>query len=81
MSCQPVEPEATHVWVRGHGDHGSPSPGVVVCWQPAPVHNATAAGWVALVAQAPFGTALLVGWVSAERLIPIRDDSPVDGST
>ena len=79
MSCQPTEPALRHVWVRGHGDYGSPTPGVVVSWQHAPVHQATAAAWLALVAQAPFGTALLVEWVSAERLIPVRDPTPTDG--
>ena len=51
-----------------------------MCWQHAPTHLATASEWVALVVQAPFGTALLVDWVGVERLIPVRDDTAVDGS-
>jgi hypothetical protein len=79
VTCQPLEPDVIHVWVRGHGGHGTPTPGVVVGWQHAPVHNATAAAWIALVATAPFSSALLVQWVSAERLIPVRDPAAVDG--
>ena len=76
MSCQPHEPEVRHVWVRAHGDYGSPQPGVVISWQHAPVHNATASSWVALVALAPVAWTLVVEWVSADRLIGIRDPSP-----
>lgn len=76
---EPGPPRAQHVWVRNHGDYGDPVPGVVVCWQHSPVHNVTTSEWVALVIGAPFDTALTVSWVGAERLIPIRDDTPVDG--
>jgi hypothetical protein len=79
VTCVPVEPALRHVWVHGHGGIGPPTPGVVVCWQYAPVHNVTAAEWVALVAQSPFGGALLVEWVSADRLVGVRDDTPTDG--
>ena len=78
MSWHPADPPRRHVWVRSHGNYGPPTPGVVSCWQHAPVHNAAAAEWVALVAQNPFDTALLVDWVSADRLVPTRDDTPLD---
>jgi len=81
VSQVPIVPTGKFVWVRNHNDQGSPRPGVVICWQHAPVHNATAAEWVALVAQSPFGSALLIDWVGAERLLPIRDDTPADAGT
>jgi hypothetical protein len=77
MSCRAIHAaDAATDKVRNHGD---PVPGVVVCWQHAPVHNVTTSEWVALVIGAPFDTALTVSWVGAERLIPIRDDTAVDG--
>lgn len=74
--CHPEEPTERHVWVRGHLDYGQPVPGVVVSWQHAPVHNANAADWLALVVMNPFGHALLLQWVGAERLIAVRDPTP-----
>ena len=55
-------------------------PGLVINWQYAPVHNATAASWTALVLVAPFPEAMLVEWVSTDRLVAINDPTPVDGS-
>lgn len=78
MECEPKVPPTRHVWVRGHGDIGPPDPGLVLSWQHSPVHNATAADWVALVATCPFDTALCLHWVSAERLLPIRDPAPAE---
>lgn len=68
------------MWVRGQGDIGPPTPGVVVLWQHSPVHNVNASDWVALIASCPFGAALLVEWVGAERLVAVRDPAPVGGS-
>lgn len=77
MAHHPVEPTAKHVWVRPRGDHGSPTAGVVVCWQHSPVHDATGSGWLALVASSPFGDALLLDWVGSDRLVPLRDPRAV----
>ena len=79
VMCQPNEPDLRHVWVRGHGDYAPPQPGVVVSWQPAYVHHATGASWLALVVVAPFPGAMLLEWVSADRLLGVRDPTPVDG--
>lgn len=68
-----------HVWVHNAARIGEPSPGVIVCWQHAPVHGAAAASWVALVAQNPFADALLVEWVGADRLVGVRDDTAAGG--
>ena len=76
MTYHPIEPAWRHVWVRNHGNHGSPTPGVVVAWQPAPVQSSAAEQWVALVARAPFEDALLLDWVGADRLVPLRDARP-----
>ncbi len=73
---QPSEPEIRHVWVRGHGDYGPPRPGVIVAWQHAPVRNATAAAWNALVVMVPFAGGLLVEWVAGERIVAVRDAAP-----
>lgn len=78
MSYHPLEPPERHVWVEASGGHGPPTAGVVVAWQHTPVHHANAADWIALVITAPFGDALLMNWVGAERLIELRDPSPVD---
>ena len=80
MTCQPTEPDLRHVWVRGHHDSGPVLPGLVINWQYAPVHNATAPSWTALVLVAPFPEAMLVEWVSTDRLVGINDPTPVDGS-
>jgi hypothetical protein len=77
-SHAPQIPRGAHVWVSNHGSYGDPVPGVVVCWQHSPVHTVTTSEWVALVVGAPFGTAMTLSWVGAERLLPIRDDTPVD---
>ena len=66
------------MWVHGPARIGEPTPGVVVCWQHAPVHGATAAAWVALVAQCPVPGELLLAWVSADRLVGVRDDTAAD---
>ena len=68
-----------HVWVRGHGEYAPTQPGLVLQWQYAPVRNATAAAWSALVLVAPFPEAVVVQWVSADRLVPVRDPTPADG--
>ena len=78
MTCEPREPDLRHVWVRSHGDYGSPQPGVVISWQHAPVHSATSSAWTALVVLAPVPWTLVVEWVTADRLIAIRDATPVD---
>jgi hypothetical protein len=78
VSSDPHEPDVRHVWVRAHGDYGSPQPGVVISWQHAPVHNATSSAWVALVVLAPVAGTLVVEWVSTDRLIEIRDPTPAD---
>ena len=78
MATQPVEPETRHVWVKGHGEYAPTQPGLVLQWQYAPVRNATAAAWSALVLVAPFPEAISVRWVSADRLVPIRDPRPAD---
>ena len=80
MDCTPQTPQVQHVWVRGHGNHGAPDPGVVLSWQHSPVHNATASDWIALVAICPFDTALQVQWVGAERLIPVREAAPASSA-
>jgi len=80
MTCQPTEPTWRHVWVRGSGGHGSATAGVVVTWQHSPVHNVNASDWLALVVTAPFDDALSMSWVGAERLIGLRNPSPIDGS-
>ena len=79
VTCEPKEPDARHVWVRGHGDYAQVLPGLVINWQYAPVHNATASSWSALVLVAPFPDAILVEWVSTDRLVPLRDPTPVNG--
>ena len=66
------------MWVRGHGEHASTRPGLVLQWQYAPIRNATAAAWSALVLTASFPEAILVQWVSADQLVPIRDPTPMD---
>ena len=76
---EPSEPEARHVWVRGHGNHAVVQPGLVLQWQFTPVRNATDAAWAALVVVAPFPEAVLVEWVSAYRLVPLRDATRRDG--
>lgn len=58
------------------GGHGPPEAGVVVAWQPAPVHHANAAAWTALVLTTPAGDILVMSWVGAERLIELRGPSP-----
>ena len=78
MDCVPQTPDVQHVWVRGHGDHGTPTAGLVVGWQHSPVHNATTSDWIALVATCPFNTALQLQWVGAERLLPVRDSAAAE---
>lgn len=80
MAAEPTEPEIRHVWVKGHGQYAPPQPGLVINWQHSPVHKITDSTWTALVLVAPFPGAVLVQWVSADRLEPIRDSSPADGS-
>lgn len=77
----PVEPTARHVWVKASGNHGPPTAGVVVAWQHAPVHNAHADSWLALVVTTPFDDALAMSWVGAERLIELQDPSAADDPT
>ena len=72
-------PKRRHVWVIGHGDYAPVQPGLVINWQHAPVHSATASSWTALVLVAPFPDAMLIEWVSTDRLVPIRDPRPLDG--
>ncbi len=78
VSYQPAEPELRHVWVHGPAGMGEPVPGLVLGWLPAPVRNAKASPWIALVAKCPFGSALLVEWVSADRLVGLLDGTPSD---
>ena len=64
------------MWVRNPGNHGSPTPGVVVAWQLVPVQSSATEQGVALVARAPFDDALLLEWVGADRLVALRDARP-----
>ena len=80
MPLEPSQPDQRHVWVRGRGDHSPPWPGLVISWQHAPIHKITDSTWTALVLVTPFPGAMLGEWVSADRLEPIRDPAPVDGS-
>ena len=75
-ALEPIEPAVSHVWVRGHGEHSPTQPGLVLQWQYAPIRNATAAAWSALVLVAPFPNAVLVQWVSADQLTPVIDPRP-----
>ena len=60
--------------MRGHGDYAPVLPGLVINWQHAPVHNATAPSWTALVLVAPFQEAMLIEWVSADRLVVLSQE-------
>ena len=62
--------------VRGHNNLGPPVPGVVVCWQHAPLHGPNESAWNALVADNPFGSALVVEWVNGNRLVDVNDPRP-----
>ena len=46
--------------MRGHHASGPVLQGLVINWQYAPVHNATAASWMARALVAPFPEAMLV---------------------
>lgn len=61
-------------------DHAPVRPGLVINWQHSPSHEITESAWDALVVVAPFSGAVLVEWVNAERIEPIRDPSPADGT-
>ena len=80
VPTEPAEPEVRHVWVRGHGQYSPVQPGLVINWQHSPVHKVTDSSWTALVLLSPFPGARLIEWVSADRLEPIRDPTPVDGT-
>ena len=77
---EPTQPDVRHVWVRGPSDLADVWPGLVISWQPNPVHKITESTWSALVLVAPFPGAMLVEWVTADRLEPIRDPASADGS-
>jgi hypothetical protein len=44
------------------------------------VHKVTDSSWTALVLVSPFPGAMLVEWVNADRVEPIRDPTPADGT-
>lgn len=80
MVAEPTEPEIRHVWVRPASAYGTTWPGLVINWQHSPVHKITDSAWTALVLVSPFDGGVLVEWVNADRIEPIRDPSPADGS-
>ena len=80
MPTEPAQPDVRHVWVRGQNEYAPVHPGLVISWQFSPVHKVTDSTWTALVLVSPFPGAMLIEWVNADRLEPIRDPTPTDGS-
>lgn len=80
MAAEPTEPDVRHVWVKGASDLAEVWPGLVIGWLPNPVHRITESSWMALVLVAPHPGAMLLEWVGAERVEPVRDPTPADGT-
>ena len=66
------------IWLRPEAGHGETVPGIVLGWNRDHIHSALDSGWVLTVAVIPFDGALLIDYAKAERLVPVRDATPVD---
>lgn len=66
------------IWLKPEAGHGETVPGIVLGWNHDRIHSALDSGWVLTVAVIPFDGALLIDYAKAERLVPVRDATPVD---
>lgn len=66
------------IWLRPEAGHGETVPGIVLGWNRDHIRSALDSGWVLTVAVIPFDGALLIDYAKAERVVPVRDATPVD---
>ena len=71
-------PPLVPVWVKPQAGHGETVPGIVLGWSRDHIRSALDSGWVLTVAVIPFEGALLVDFVRAERVVPVRDATPLE---
>lgn len=73
IPAQPLGP----IWLRPQAGHGETVPGIVLGWNRDHIHSALDSGWILTVASIPFDGALMIDHSHAERMIPVRDATPL----